>query len=255
MTDTATYPPMTPDGARGTAVITGGVGGIGIAIGRRLARRGLRIALWDRDPAVAAAAASLAPDALACTVDITDPDAVAAATQQVLADAGRIDVLVNSAGITGGNGPVEDYDIAEWRRIMAINMEGTFFTCRAILPAMKAADYGRIVNIASIAGKEGNPFGAAYSASKGAVIAFTKALAKELVTTNIRANSVAPAMIETAMLNQMTPEFVTRTKAKIPLGRFGTADEVAALCEWLASPECSFSTGAVFDVSGGRATY
>jgi 3-oxoacyl-[acyl-carrier protein] reductase len=242
------------DGARGCAVITGGAGGIGLATAHRLAARGMPIVLWDKSPAAAEVARGV-DGAFALEVDVTDPASVAAAAEQTAARAGGIRVLVNSAGITGPNGSVEEYAVEDWRRVLAINLDGTFLCCKFVVPLMKRAGYGRIVNVASIAGKEGNPNGAAYSASKAGVIALTKSLGKELVDVDVRVNCITPAMIETELLQQMTPEFIAYAKSKIPLGRFGRVEEVAAMIEWLSLPECSFSTGAVFDISGGRATY
>ncbi|WP_460448845.1 SDR family NAD(P)-dependent oxidoreductase [Alsobacter sp. SYSU BS001988] len=237
------------------AVITGGAGGLGYAIGRRLAANGDTVVLWDIDAdAVRRAAASL-PGARAAVVDVTRQDSVDQAARAVMDDLGAIDVLVNSAGITGPNKLLADYSFEDWRRVMAINLDGTFLCCRAVTPLMLKGENGRIVNLASIAGKEGNANASAYSASKAGVIALTKSLGKELAQTSIRVNCVAPAAIETELLRQMTPEFTQFVISKIPMGRLGQPDEVAAMVEWLASPACSFSTGAVFDISGGRATY
>lgn len=235
----------------GCAVITGGSGGIGIAVARRFLNRGMRVVLWDLESRIASAPNGLETVA----VDVTDEASVARAVQRTLDLAGGITVLVNSAGITGPNAPVETYRLEDWRRVLSINLDGTFLCCRAIVPGMKAAGFGRIVNVSSIAGKEGNPNAAAYAASKAGVIALTKSLGKELVEFDIRVNCVTPAMIETDLLQQMTPDFIAFAKAKIPLGRLGRAEEVAAMIDWLSSSECSFSTGAVFDLSGGRATY
>ncbi len=239
---------------RGCTVITGGAGGIGVAVAQRLAARGARIVLWDRDARVLEIAGGI-PGALGVVVDVTDEASVALAAQTTIEGAGDITVLVNSAGITGPNAPVEAYTLADWRKVLAINLDGTFLCCRTVVPIMKRAGYGRIVNVSSIAGKEGNPNAGAYAASKAGVIGLTKSLGKELVDFDIRANCIAPAMIESELLQQMSPEFIAFVKAKIPLGRLGRTDEVAAMIEWLCSPDCSFSTGAVFDLSGGRATY
>jgi 3-oxoacyl-[acyl-carrier protein] reductase len=237
------------------AVITGGAGGLGYAIARRLAAAGDTVALWDIDRnAVDRAAASL-PGAHAFVVDVTRQESVEEGVKEVTDGFGRIDVLINSAGITGPNQLLTAYTLEEWRRVMAINLDGTFLCCRAVVPVMQKGENGRIVNLASIAGKEGNPNASAYSASKAGVIALTKSLGKELAETSIRVNCVAPAAIETELLRQMTPEFTRFVISKIPMGRLGQPDEVAAMVEWLASPACSFSTGAVFDISGGRATY
>jgi len=244
------------DFAGRTAAITGGAMGIGLAVATRLARSGARVALWDRDPAaLASARAALGNDALAFELDVSDADAVARVTQATAAALGRIDVLVCSAGITGPNVTLADYPVADWKRVFDVNVHGVFLCNRAVVPLMQQKDYGRIVNIASVAGKEGNPNASAYSASKAAVIGLTKSLGKELAKTNIRVNCVTPAAVRTAIFDQMTQQHIDFMLSKIPLGRFGTIDEIASLVCWLASEECSFSTGAVFDLSGGRATY
>ncbi len=234
-----------------TAIVTGGVSGIGAGIARRLADEGATLSLWDMD-AEGLAAASAAHTAV---LDVTDPDAVQRAAQAAAASLGKIDILVTSAGVTGPNHPTWDYPVAAWDRVIDINLRGVFYCCRAVVPLMQAKGYGRIVNIASIAGKEGNPNASAYSASKAGVIALTKSLGKELAASEIRVNCVAPAAVKTPLFDQMTPQQIEWMLSKIPVGRFGTVDEVASLVLWLASEECSFSTGAVFDVSGGRATY
>ena len=225
------------------ALLTGGCGGIGRAVAERFRASGATVTTWDL--------AESAED----RVDVTDEAAVAVATERLLARHGQVDILVNCAGITGPNERVEDYALAEWRRVLDVNLTSTFLCCRAIVPIMRRQDAGRIVNMASIAGKEGNATQGAYSAAKGAVIAFTKTLGKELAGTGVRANCVAPAVIATELNLQMTPTALAAVLAKVPLGRPGTAKEVAALVAWLASAECSFSTGACFDLSGGRATY
>jgi NAD(P)-dependent dehydrogenase (short-subunit alcohol dehydrogenase family) len=239
-----------------TAVVTGGAAGIGLAVARRLAASGAQVALWDRDDAaLAKAKAAVAGIAFTSALDISDADAVARATVATEQALGRIDVLVCSAGITGPNATTWQYPPEAWRQVIDVNLNGLFYCNRWIVPAMLKNDYGRIVNIASVAGKEGNPNASAYSSSKAAVIGLTKSLGKELAKSGIRANCVTPAAVRTAIFDQMTPQFIEFMLSKIPLGRFGTVDEVAAMVCWLASEDCSFSTGAVFDLSGGRATY
>ena len=238
------------------AVVTGGAAGIGLAVSERLAASGATVALWDRDAAaLAKARAALGGSTSAHTVDVADADAVAQAALATAAEHGRIDVLVCSAGITGPNTTTWEYPVAAWRQVIDVNLNGVFYCNRAVVPAMRSNDYGRIVNIASVAGKEGNPNASAYSASKAAVIGLTKSLGKELAKTGIRVNCVTPAAVRTAIFDQMTQQHIDFMLSKIPMGRFGTVDEIAALVCWLASEECSFSTGAVFDLSGGRATY
>ncbi len=239
-----------------TAVVTGGAAGIGFAVASRLAASGARVALWDRDTAaLAAALAQLPQRARSEQVDVSDAGAVERATRATAAAFGRIDVLVCSAGITGPNRTTWEYPIDDWKRVFDVNVHGLFYCNRAIVPVMQKNDYGRIVNIASVAGKEGNPNAPAYSSSKAAVIGLTKSLGKELARTGIRVNCVTPAAVRTAIFDQMTQQHIDFMLSKIPLGRFGTVDEIAAMVCWLASEECSFSTGAVFDLSGGRATY
>jgi 2-dehydro-3-deoxy-L-rhamnonate dehydrogenase (NAD+) len=238
------------------AVITGGAAGIGFAIAQRLVASGGRVSLWDRDAAALdAATARLGKCAASRVVDVTDYASVDAATAATSAALGRIDALVCSAGITGPNALLVDYPIAAWREVIDINVHGVFHCCRSVVRAMAAQDYGRIVNLASVAGKEGNANASAYSASKAAVIGLTKSLGKELAKTGIRVNCVTPAAVKTAMFDQMTPQHIDFMLSKIPLGRFGRVDEIAALVSWLCTEDCSFSTGAVFDLSGGRATY
>jgi NAD(P)-dependent dehydrogenase (short-subunit alcohol dehydrogenase family) len=239
-----------------SAVITGGASGIGLAVAQRLAAGGATVALWDRDPSALAAAKATLPEATrTLNVEVADANAVARAAETTAVDLGRIDILVCSAGITGPNVPVWDYPVDRWRQVIDVNLNGLFYCNRAIVPVMIANDYGRIVNIASVAGKEGNPNASAYSTSKAGVIGLTKSLGKELAKTGIRVNCVTPAAVRTAIFNQMTQQHIDFMLTKIPMGRFGTVDEVASLICWLASEECSFSTGAVFDISGGRATY
>jgi 3-oxoacyl-[acyl-carrier protein] reductase len=197
----------------------------------------------------------LGPKAFAVKVDVAQQPSVVAAVAQTLAHSQRIDALVNSAGITGPNTKLWDYPADDWRQVMDVNINGVFLCCREVVAQMRKQGYGRIVNIASVAGKEGNPNASAYSASKAAVIALTKSLGKELADTGIRVNCVTPAAVKTAIFDQMTPEHIAFMLSKIPMGRFGTVEEVAAMVGWLCTEDCSFSTGAVFDLSGGRSTY
>ena len=244
------------DFANRKAVVTGGAAGIGYAIAQRLASSGATIALWDRDPAaLARAEAALGRGTLAQTVDVANADAVARAAQDAERAMGAIDVLVCSAGITGPNATTWEYPVDAWRQVIDVNLNGLLYCNRAVVPIMQKRDYGRIVNIASVAGKEGNPNAPAYSASKAGVIGLTKSLGKELARTGIRVNCVTPAAVRTAIFDQMTQQHIDFMLSKIPIGRFGGVDEISALVCWLASEECSFSTGAVFDLSGGRATY
>ena len=224
-----------------TAIVTGGAQGIGAAIAQRLASGGARVQVWDLEGSPG--------------VDVSDPSAVQRATARALEELGKIDVLVNNAGIAGLNKPTTEYPIEEWERVLRVNLTSQFLCCRAVAPQMIKAGYGRIVNIASIAGKEGNPNAVAYSASKAGVIALTKSLGKELARTGVLVNCVTPAAARTAIFNQMTEQHIQYMLSKIPIGRFVNVEEIAALVCWLASEECSFSTGAVFDISGGRATY
>lgn len=242
------------------AVVTGGAQGIGLAVARRLLASGARVALWDADAqALAAAEQALAAPAgrLACVpVDITDAAAVEAACERSAAGfGGRIDILVHSAGIAGMNAPVAEYPIDEWRRVIEVNLHGAFLVNRAVVRRMLASGYGRIVNIASIAGKEGNPNAAAYSTSKAGLIALTKSLGKETAGHDIAVNTITPAAARTRIFEQMSPQHIEYMLAKIPRGRFVEVDEIAAMVSWLVSQENSFTTGAVFDLSGGRATY
>jgi 3-oxoacyl-[acyl-carrier protein] reductase len=223
------------------AVVTGGMSGIGEAVAKRIAAEGGKVVVWDVNGGI--------------KTDISDYASVEAAVAETIKQIGGIDILVNSAGITGPTVPVDGFPIDGWVQTMAINLNGTFFTNRAVLPHMIAQNYGRIVNVASIAGKEGNPNASAYSASKAGVIGFTKSLAKETAKHNITANTVTPAAVRTPIFDQMPQAHIDFMLSKIPKGRFGTVDENASLMCWLASEECSFSTGAVFDISGGRATY
>jgi 2-dehydro-3-deoxy-L-rhamnonate dehydrogenase (NAD+) len=238
------------------AVITGGAAGIGLAVAQRLAAGGAKVALWDRDErALASANEKLDRAAVPQRVDVTDASAVERAAKAASSELGGLDVLVCSAGITGPNATTWEYPVEAWRQVFDVNVHGLFHCNRAVVPIMLEGGYGRIVNIASVAGKEGNPNAPAYSASKAAVIGLTKSLGKELAKTGIRVNCVTPAAVRTAIFDQMTQQHVDFMLSKIPMGRFGEVDEIAALVCWLASEECSFSTGAVFDASGGRATY
>jgi NAD(P)-dependent dehydrogenase (short-subunit alcohol dehydrogenase family) len=239
-----------------TAVVTGGGRGIGLAIAQRMVRSGARVAVWDNEPARTATGSEAGKiGAAGFTVDVGSAGSVARAVADTEKALGGIDILVNSAAIGGVNTTVAEYPVEEWRAVIDVNLTGTFLTCRAVVPGMQSRGYGRIVNISSIAGKEGNPNACAYSASKAGVIALTKSLGKELATAGICVNAIAPAVIQTEMLKQSTQAHIDYMVSKIPMGRLGQVDEVAALVCWLASAECSFSTGAVFDISGGRATY
>jgi NAD(P)-dependent dehydrogenase (short-subunit alcohol dehydrogenase family) len=239
-----------------TAVVTGGAQGIGLAIVRRLASSGAKVRIWDRDDGMLAAAlAALGSQASGDAIDIADPAAVERGTKGALEALGKVDVLVNNAGIAGLNKPTVDYPVDEWLKVLSVNLTSQFLTCRALAPHMVRQKYGRIVNIASIAGKEGNPNAVAYSASKAGVISLTKSLGKELAQTGVLVNCVTPAAAKTAIFDQMTEQHINYMLSKIPMGRFVQVEEIAALVGWLASEDCSFSTGAVFDISGGRATY
>ena len=236
------------------AVVTGGASGIGAAVAERLAREGASVCVWDREKPGSAATAS-DHTIQAIQLDITDFAAVEDAARRTVQMLGRIDILVCSAGVAGPNATTWNYAVEDWKKVFDINVNGLFYCNRAVVPGMMESNYGRIVNIASIAGKEGNPNASAYSASKAAVIGLTKSLGKELAKTGITVNSVTPAAVRTPIFDQITEEHVQFMLSKIPMGRLGTVDEVAALVCWLASEECSFTTGAVFDVSGGRAVY
>lgn len=240
------------------AVVTGGASGIGLAITGRLLGAGASVSIWDTSAtAIEEAKRKLAAGdrVHGVVTDVADVASVDRALAATFALHKRIDILVNNAGITGPNVRTWEYPPEEWRRVMEIDLNGVFYCARAVVPQMLAADYGRIVNIASIAGKEGNPNASAYSAAKAGVIGLTKSLGKELATTGIRVNCVTPAVVKTAIFEQMTQTHIDYMLSKIPMGRFGEVEEVAALVLWLCSDECSFSTAAVFDVSGGRATY
>jgi 2-dehydro-3-deoxy-L-rhamnonate dehydrogenase (NAD+) len=239
-----------------TAVVTGGAQGLGLAIARRIAASGGKASLWDMDAGqLQAAKAELGPAASTVVVDITDYAAVEAALAETEKAAGPVSILVNSAGIAGPNFPVDAYPLEDWHRVIDINLNGTFHVNRAVVPGMKARNYGRIVNIASIAGKEGNPNAGAYSASKAAVIGLTKSLGKELAGYDIAVNCVTPAAARTRIFDQMSQEHIGYMLSKIPRGRFLEVDEAAGMVAWLVSAENSFTTASVFDLSGGRATY
>jgi 3-oxoacyl-[acyl-carrier protein] reductase len=220
-----------------------------------LAADGLAVVVADIDLTAAERRAATLPTAFACEVDVSQPDSVRGMVQQALQRFDQIDVLVNNAGITGPAAPLADYPYEAWRRVLSVDLDGVFNCCQAVVPHMQRRGSGRIVNIASIAGKEGNPNMCAYSAAKAAVIGLTKSLGKELATTGVLVNCVTPAVIETEILHELTPEAVQYMLQRVPMARPGRVDEAAALVAWLASDECSFSTGAVFDLSGGRATY
>jgi 2-dehydro-3-deoxy-L-rhamnonate dehydrogenase (NAD+) len=237
------------------AIVTGAARGIGRAIAERFAASGARVAIWDVDGAAARAAAQEIAGAIDLACDVTEPATIDAALAATEARLGAPDILVNNAGISGPNLPLDEYPAAEWRRVVEIDLVGVFNCCRAVVPVMRRRDYGRVVNIASIAGKDGNPNASAYSAAKAGVIGLTKSLGKELAETGIRVNCVTPAAARTDIFAQMTEAQVAYMLSKIPMGRFVLVEEIAGLVAWLASAECSFSTGGVFDISGGRATY
>jgi 3-oxoacyl-[acyl-carrier protein] reductase len=240
------------------AIVTGGARGIGLAIATRLLASGARCSLWDIDrSALDAAVKSLAGQGEVHTamVDLTEPASVSGAKESTLKHFGSLEILVNNAGIAGVNKKTWELSPAEWRQVIDVNLFGVFLCCNAVVPAMIDKGYGRIVNIASIAGKEGNPNASHYSASKAGVMALTKSLGKELARAGVIVNCVTPAVIKTDIFDQMTQEHIDYMLSKIPMGRFGLKEEAAALVAWLCSAECSFSTGAVFDLSGGRATY
>jgi len=238
------------------AVVTGGARGIGRAIAERMLASGATVALWDRDETAAReTAAALGERVSVHAVDQTDEAAVRDAARSTLEQHGRIDVLVNNAGITGGNAPTWELPVAEWRQVVEVNLIGPYLACSAVVPHMVARGYGRVVNIASVAGKEGNPNASHYSASKAGLIALTKSLGKELAGKGVLVNCVTPAAAKTDLFKQMAQAQIDYMLSKIPMGRFVQVEEIAALACWLATEECSFSTGGVFDITGGRATY
>jgi 2-dehydro-3-deoxy-L-rhamnonate dehydrogenase (NAD+) len=239
-----------------TAVVTGGAQGIGKAVAERLNAGGARVAIWDLDSALAAETANgLDHDPIALEVDIANWPSVQEARRKTMEAFGHLDIVVNSAGIAGSNAVVAEYDVEEFAQIVAINLLGTFHVMKAVTPSMREQNYGRIVNIASVAGKEGNPNASAYSASKAGVIGLTKSLGKELADVNVAVNCVTPAAARTRIFDQMSQEHIDYMLSKIPRGRFLELDEAAAMIAWLVSEENSFTTGATFDLSGGRATY
>ena len=238
------------------AVITGGAAGIGFAIAQRLAASGARVALWDRDGGpLAAAAQRIGGNVYTAQVDVAEDSQVQRARDQTIVALKQVDVLVCSAGITGPNTTTWEYPVEAWQQVLAVNLTGLFLCNRAIVPHMMANDYGRIVNIASIAGKEGNPNASAYSASKAGVISLTKSLGKELAKNKITVNCVTPAAVKTPIFDQVAQSHIDYMLAKIPMGRFGLVEEIAATVSWACTEDCSFTTGATFDLSGGRATY
>ncbi len=244
------------DLANQVAVVTGGAQGLGFAIAQRLLASGAKVSLWDMNAeALAAAVAALGSNASSKVVDITDFPGLQRVHAEVEAEQGPVSILVNSAGIAGKNATLEDYDIDEWRKVVAINLDGTFYVNKVVIPSMKARNYGRIVNISSVAGKEGNPNLSAYSAAKAGVIGLTKSLGKELAKFDIAVNAITPATAKTRILDTLTEEFINYMLVRIPRGRFLEVDEAAAMVAWLVSKENSFTTASVFDLSGGRTTY
>lgn len=238
-----------------TAVVTGGASGLGKAAAARIVAEGGKVALWDLNIETLKAAADEVGAAHTVALDVSDAGAVAAAAEASNAALGRIDILIASAGITGATVPVHEFPIDSWKRVLDINLNGLFYCCRAVIPFMLANGYGRIVNVASVAGKEGNPNASAYSASKAGVIGFTKSLGKELACKGVIANSLTPATFESPILEQLPQSQVDYMRSKIPMGRLGEVEESAAMICFMASEECSFTTGSTFDTSGGRTTY
>ena len=247
---------VTHDYSGRAAVITGGARGIGLAAAQRIQASRGKVSLWDMDAVrLAEVAATFDGGVDTQVVDITNWESVEAAAKASQAAMGRLDILVNSAGVAGANHTTWEYPVEEWTKVIDIDLNGTFMTCRAAVPFMREQNYGRIINIASIAGKEGNPTASPYSAAKAGVIGFTKSLGKELATMPITVNCITPAAVRTEIFDQISQAHIDFMLSKIPMGRFGLVEEIASLIAWLASEECSFSTGAVFDISGGRATY
>ena len=238
------------------AVVTGGAQGLGFAMAQRILASGAKVSLWDRDAAALdKAVAALGAEASSKVVDITDITGLGRVHAEVEAEIGPVSILVNSAGVAGNNAPLDEYDPDEWRRVVEINLNGTFYVNKVVVPSMKARNYGRIVNIASVAGKEGNPNLSAYSAAKAGVIGLTKSLGKELAKYDIAVNAITPATAKTRILDTLTEEFINYMLVRIPRGRFLEVDEAAAMVAWLVSKDNSFTTASVFDLSGGRCTY
>jgi 3-oxoacyl-[acyl-carrier protein] reductase len=238
-----------------TAVVTGGASGLGKAVARRIVQEGGAVCLWDMSVETLRSAQAEVGTTHVAALDVSDHAAVTAAVHDTLRKLGRIDILVNSAGVTGATAPVQDFPLDSWHRTLSVNLNGVFYACRETVPGMLASGYGRIVNVASVAGKEGNPNASAYSASKAAVIGFTKSLGKELAARGILVNAIAPATFDSPILLQLPQSQVEYMRSRIPMGRLGGVEESAAMICFMASEECSFTTGAVFDTSGGRMTY
>jgi 3-oxoacyl-[acyl-carrier protein] reductase len=238
-----------------SAIITGGASGLGLAAASRIVAEGGRVSLWDTNGEALAGIADRLGGAHTARVDVGNHANVIAATGQAKAALGKIDILINCAGVTGATVPVTEFPVDSWLQVMNVNLNGTFYCCREAAPLMVEQGYGRIVNIASVAGKEGNPNASAYSASKAGVIGFTKSLGKELATKGVLVNSITPATFESPILSQLPQSQIDYMRSRIPMGRLGRAEESAALVCWLASEDCSFSTAATFDISGGRTTY
>jgi len=245
---------MSQQNDHATVVVTGGARGIGLGIAKRFQQSGYKVAIWDIDPSPLDEDGDFEP-ALIAAVDVSDPSSVQAAVDRTLEACGQIDVLVNNAGVNGPTVPSWEYTMEDWHRVISVDLTGVFVCCRAVIPHMRERRTGRIVNVASIVGKEGNANASAYSAAKAGVIGLTKGLAKELVDSGVLVNCVTPAMTQTGLLDEMTEDYIAGVKAKIPMGRLCTVGEIADMVAWIASPECTFCTGAVFDLSGGRATY
>lgn len=238
-----------------SAIVTGGASGVGRETAARIVAEGGQVCLWDLDAGALADVAAAVGAANFQTVDVSDHEAVVRAADASAEALGRVDILVVGAGVTGATGPVWEFPVDSWRRVIDINLNGAFYCCRAVVPHMLKNDYGRIVNVSSVAGKEGNPNASAYSASKAGLLGFTKSLGKELAQTGVRVNAITPATFKSPILDQLPQSQIDYMQSKIPMGRLGELDEVAALICWLASEECSFSTAATFDISGGRTTY